>query len=112
MAYAVVPFPEIIELAYEKVKSLQELFTLEEGNNNDRVKAVEREIREVACRLEDVLEQAHLSNDHFLSQSQALVGDFAMEVKEEIIFFTEMVKKIKEELGNASLPEEDDIVVS
>ncbi|KAL0385108.1 UNVERIFIED_CONTAM: hypothetical protein Sradi_2905100 [Sesamum radiatum] len=33
------PYPEIIQLAYEKVESLQELFTLEDGSNNERVKA-------------------------------------------------------------------------
>ncbi|KAL0364560.1 UNVERIFIED_CONTAM: putative late blight resistance proteinR1A-10 [Sesamum angustifolium] len=108
--------PEIIQLTYEKVESLQELFTLEDGSNNQRVKAVEREIREAARRLEDVLESAHLSNHHhFLSQShETLNGDFSIRVKEEIIFFTETVKKIEEQLGNASLPEEeeDDVVVS
>ncbi|KAK4427111.1 ToMV susceptible protein tm-2 [Sesamum alatum] len=102
------PHLEIIELAYEKVKFLQELFTLEDGSNNERVKAVEREIREAACRLEDVLEQAHLSNDHFLSsQSQTLDRDFVVKVKEEIMFFMETVKKIKEQLRNLSLPDED-----
>ncbi|KAL0364561.1 UNVERIFIED_CONTAM: Disease resistance protein RPP13 [Sesamum angustifolium] len=103
------PSPQIIQLAYENVKSLQQVFTLEDGSNNERVKAVEREIREAACRLEDVLEQAHLSNHHFLSHShETLHGDFSMQVKEEIIFFTETVKKIMEQLGNASLPEEED----
>ncbi|KAL0385112.1 UNVERIFIED_CONTAM: Disease resistance protein RGA5 [Sesamum radiatum] len=108
--------PQIIQLVYEIVKSLQEIFTLEDGSNNERVKAVEREIREAACRLEDVLEQAHLSNHQFLSQShETLDADFSMQVSEEISFFTDTVKKIIEQLGNASLPEEeeeDDVVVS
>ncbi|KAK4427110.1 ToMV resistance protein Tm-2(2) [Sesamum alatum] len=103
--------PGIIDLAYENVKSLQELFTLEDGSNNARVKAVEREIREAAYRLEDVLE-SHVST-HFLSQSQTLDGDLALEVKEEISFFTETVKKIKEQLSSLlQQPEEDDAVGS
>ncbi|KAL0385104.1 UNVERIFIED_CONTAM: putative late blight resistance proteinR1A-4 [Sesamum radiatum] len=109
--------PQIIQLACEDVKSLQQVFTLEDGSNNERVKAVEREIRDAACRLEDVLEQAHLSNHYqFLSQPhETLDGDFSVQVKEEIIFFTETVKKIKEQLGNGSLPEEEeeeDVLVS
>ncbi|KAL0385145.1 UNVERIFIED_CONTAM: putative late blight resistance proteinR1A-10 [Sesamum radiatum] len=105
------PVPEIIELAYEKVESLQELFTLEDGSNNERVKAVEREIREAACRLEDALESAHVSNQRFLSKSQTLDGDemnyLAMEVKEEISLFTETVEKIKEQFRNTLVQPEE-----
>ncbi|KAL0421742.1 UNVERIFIED_CONTAM: Disease resistance protein RPP13 [Sesamum latifolium] len=57
-------------------------------------------------------------DQHFLSsQSQSPDGDdinyLAMEVKEEIDFFTETVKKIRGQLSNTSLlAEEDDEVVS
>ncbi|KAK4437333.1 putative late blight resistance proteinR1A-4 [Sesamum alatum] len=96
------PSPEIIQLAYEEIKSLQKLLTSEDGNNN-RVKASEREIREAAGSLEDVLESAHVSYQNFLSQP---------EVKEDIDLFTEKVKKINEQLSNSLLLEEDDDAVS
>ncbi|KAL0421770.1 UNVERIFIED_CONTAM: ToMV resistant protein Tm-2 netted virescent [Sesamum latifolium] len=101
-----------LQLAYEKVESLQELLTLEDGSNNERVKAAEREIRESACRLEDVLESVHVSNQRFLSQSEKvdLVDGMLEEIDgvlEEIDFFSETVKKIKEELSNLSMADED-----
>ncbi|KAK4427077.1 hypothetical protein Salat_1476600 [Sesamum alatum] len=104
--------PEIIELAYQNVKSLQELFTLEYGRNNERVKAVEKEIREASCRLEDVLESAHVSNQHFLSQSETVDGDeisylASMKVEEEINLFTETAEKIKEQFSNTLLQPEE-----
>ncbi|KAK4427075.1 putative late blight resistance proteinR1A-4 [Sesamum alatum] len=101
-----------IELAYENVKSLQELFPLENGRNKERVKAVEKEIREASCRLEDVVESAHVSNQHFLSRSEMSpdgdeMSNLAMEVKEETNFFIGTVKKIKEQLSNTSLQPEE-----
>ncbi|KAL2253913.1 putative late blight resistance protein homolog R1A-4 [Sesamum indicum] len=106
------PCPKTIEFAYEEVKSLQELFTSED-NNSKRVNAWERQIIEAAFRLEDVLESAHVSN-LLLPQSEILHGDeisYSAEVNEEIEFFTETVKKIKDQISNSSLPEKDDAVV-
>ncbi|KAL0385110.1 UNVERIFIED_CONTAM: putative disease resistance RPP13-like protein 2 [Sesamum radiatum] len=55
------PLQELIQVAYNVVKSLQELFTtLEVDRDDEMVKAMNKEIREAACRLEDVLDQAHL----------------------------------------------------
>ncbi|KAL0385163.1 UNVERIFIED_CONTAM: hypothetical protein Sradi_2910600 [Sesamum radiatum] len=110
------PNPEVIQLAYNEVESLEKILCSKESNNK-RVEALERQIREAAFRLEDVLESAHVSDQHFLSQSQTPDGDdisyLAMEVTEEIDFFTETVKKIREQLSNTSLlAEEDDQVVS
>ncbi|KAL0421768.1 UNVERIFIED_CONTAM: hypothetical protein Slati_3199700 [Sesamum latifolium] len=105
------PFQELIQVAYNVVKSLQELFTtLEVDRDNEMVKAMNKEIREAACRLEDVLDQAHQPNHHFLSQSERPDGDLVNEVLEEIDFFTGMVKKIRMELSNYSLPKEDGTV--
>ncbi|KAL0421732.1 UNVERIFIED_CONTAM: hypothetical protein Slati_3196100 [Sesamum latifolium] len=109
------PCPKTIQFAYEEVKSLQELFTSEDNNISKRVNAWERQIIEAAFRLEDVLESAHVSN-LFLPRSETLHGDdemisFWRGVNEEIHFFTETVKKIKDQLSNSSLPEEDDAVV-
>ncbi|KAL0364506.1 UNVERIFIED_CONTAM: Disease resistance protein RPP13 [Sesamum angustifolium] len=127
--------PETINSADDEVKFLLKILASEDGNNqvnslrnflqrhslgveisnNERVKAVEREIGEAACRLEDVLESAHVSH-HFLKQSdQTLDGDQHLPsevVKEEINFFIEKVEKIKAVLSNTSLPEEDDATYS
>ncbi|KAK4427042.1 putative late blight resistance proteinR1A-10 [Sesamum alatum] len=134
-------FPETIKSAYEEVQSLQKILTLEDSNskevnslqeflqrnsqglesiNRERVKAAGREIREAACRLEDVLESAHVSN-HFLKQSETLYGDdeistlsqdmAAKDVKEEISFFIQTVEKIKEQLSSSLPPEKDDAAV-
>ncbi|KAK4402433.1 Disease resistance RPP8-like protein 3 [Sesamum angolense] len=107
------PSQELIQVAYNVVKSLQELFTtLEEDRDNEMVKAMNKEIREAACRLEDVLDQAHQPNHLFLSQSETLDGDLVNEVLEEIDFFTGMVKKIRMQLSNYSLPKEDGTDIS
>ncbi|KAL0285796.1 UNVERIFIED_CONTAM: putative late blight resistance proteinR1A-10 [Sesamum calycinum] len=122
--------PETINSAYDEVKLLLKILTSEDGNNqvnslrnflqrhslgveisnNERVKAVETEIGEAACRLEDVLESAHVSH-HFLEQSETLDGDQHLPskvVKEEIDFFIEKVEKIKEQVRNStSLPPEE-----
>ncbi|KAL0385205.1 UNVERIFIED_CONTAM: putative disease resistance RPP13-like protein 2 [Sesamum radiatum] len=106
----------IIQFAYKDVKSLQELLTtLEVDINSKRLKAMESEIREAAFRLEDVLESSalHLSSSrHDLSQSEVPDGVLlANKVKEEIDFFTESVKKIKEEHYDDKvdqLPSEED----
>ncbi|KAL0364518.1 UNVERIFIED_CONTAM: Disease resistance protein RPP13 [Sesamum angustifolium] len=57
---------EIMRLAYEEViKFLHQLFTWEDGNNVRVTAAMEREIREAAWRLEDVLESLQVSNQHW-----------------------------------------------
>ncbi|XP_020551702.1 putative late blight resistance protein homolog R1B-17 [Sesamum indicum] len=112
------PYPQILQLAYDEVESFETIFCSKESNSK-RTEALERQIREAAFRLEDVLESAHVSDQHFLSQSQTPDGVdisyLAMKVKEEIDFFTETVKKITEQLSNPSaslLAEEDDELVS
>ncbi|KAL0364476.1 UNVERIFIED_CONTAM: hypothetical protein Sangu_0545200 [Sesamum angustifolium] len=98
--------PEIIQLAYQDVKSLQQIFRALEVDINSKVlKAMESEIREAAFRLEDVLESSsssalHLSSSpHDLSQSEIPDGGvfLADKVREEIEFFTGSVKKTLEE---------------
>ncbi|KAK4427044.1 putative disease resistance RPP13-like protein 3 [Sesamum alatum] len=112
------PCPDTIKSAYEVVKSLkyflqEPLFNLA-NSNSERANALERLIREAACRLEDALE-SHVS-DQFLLQFEAQDGDLGKNVKDEIDFFTESVKKIGEEysredpqeVSKSLLPEEDD----
>ncbi|KAL0364538.1 UNVERIFIED_CONTAM: hypothetical protein Sangu_0551400 [Sesamum angustifolium] len=96
------PYPEIIQLAYQKVESLEHLLNnvaAVAARNSEGMKAVDKEIGEAAFRLEDVLESAHVS----LSQSQILSGDemgyLAMEVKKEIDFLTKSMEKIKEQVS-------------
>ncbi|KAL0421730.1 UNVERIFIED_CONTAM: Disease susceptibility protein LOV1 [Sesamum latifolium] len=112
------------ESAYKEVKLLEQflqrpLFT---SGNNERVNALERQIREIVRRLEDVLESYVLNQ--FLSQSETirrgwtsypltLSRGLALEVKEEIDFFVQKVQVIiGAELSNLPLTEEDDAVVS
>ncbi|KAL0412072.1 UNVERIFIED_CONTAM: putative late blight resistance proteinR1B-12 [Sesamum latifolium] len=89
-----------ITSAYEVVKFLQQqlLISWEDGNNNESMKAVEGEIREATCRLEDVLESSSAQPDETLGEV----------VKQEINLFCETVKKINEQLSNTSLPEEQE----
>ncbi|KAL0385204.1 UNVERIFIED_CONTAM: Disease resistance protein RPP13 [Sesamum radiatum] len=83
---------EIIQLAYQDVKSLQQLFrSLEVDADRKRLKAMEREIREATFRLEDVLESSRL-----LLQSENPDG-LANMVIEEIYFFNESVNRSLEE---------------
>ncbi|KAK4419863.1 putative late blight resistance proteinR1A-10 [Sesamum alatum] len=122
------PSRESIELAYEKVKSLliffalgnsssskevkslelPEFFTSEESS--EKVDALETEIREAACRLEDELES------HFLSQTQILDGDgnscLKDHVKKEVNDFTEIVRNVQEQLSSLSQPGKVDAAVS
>ncbi|KAL0300073.1 UNVERIFIED_CONTAM: Disease resistance protein RPP13 [Sesamum calycinum] len=101
--------PEIIRLAYKEVESLHQLFSLEDGNNIRVTATLEREIREAAWRLEDVLESLQVSNQHFLPQSQHLHGAEMSCLEEEINLFTQRGRKIEEQLNNASArPEEDE----
>ncbi|XP_020551496.1 putative late blight resistance protein homolog R1A-10 [Sesamum indicum] len=110
--------------AYKEVKRLEQflrtpLFT---SGNSERVNALERQIREIVCRLEDVLESHVL--DQFLSQSETihtgrtsypstLSPDLALEVKEEIDFFVQKVQVIiGADFSNLLLTEEDDAIVS
>ncbi|KAK4402434.1 putative late blight resistance proteinR1A-10 [Sesamum angolense] len=92
------PYPEIIQLAYNEVESLDLLLSRVGARNSEWLKAVKAEIREAAFRLEDVIESAHVS----LSQSQTLSADemgcLAMEVKKQIDLFTKSMEKIKEQL--------------
>ncbi|KAK4433001.1 putative late blight resistance proteinR1B-16 [Sesamum alatum] len=96
------PAREQIKKLAREVLSLQELLPLK-GSNNKRVNALERQIREAIFRLEDVVESAHLSS----YQLNRLSGK---NVKKEIRFFTQSVKKILEEYRREErlLPEEDD----
>ncbi|XP_020547261.1 putative late blight resistance protein homolog R1A-10 isoform X2 [Sesamum indicum] len=101
--------PGFIQVAYKEVKSLHELFSLEEGDNIRVPAALEREIREAAWRLEDVLESLQVSNQYFLPQSQHLHGAERSYLEEEINLFTQ---KIEEQLNNTSAqPEEDESAV-
>ncbi|KAL0364511.1 UNVERIFIED_CONTAM: hypothetical protein Sangu_0548700 [Sesamum angustifolium] len=104
------PCPKTIQFAYEEVKSLQEVFMSEDNNISKRVNARKRQIIEAAFRLEDVLQSAHVSN-LFLPQSETLHGDEISYLEGVNDFFTETVKKIKDQLSNSSLPEEDNAVV-
>ncbi|KAL0385170.1 UNVERIFIED_CONTAM: Disease resistance protein RPP13 [Sesamum radiatum] len=116
------PFPT--ESAYKELNLLEQflqrpLFT---SGSSERVNALERQIREIVCRLEDVLESYVLNQ--FLSQSETirrgrtsypltLSRVLALDVKEEIDFFVQKVQVIiGAELSNLSLTEEDDAVVS
>ncbi|KAK4427108.1 putative disease resistance RPP13-like protein 2 [Sesamum alatum] len=102
---------EFLQVAYNVVKSLEEIFsTLDVDRDSEMVKAMNKETREAACKLEDVLDQAHLSTDHFLSQSEK--RDLLDGMLEGIDFFTGTVKKIRMQLRNYSLPKEDDATVS
>ncbi|KAK6152278.1 hypothetical protein DH2020_014913 [Rehmannia glutinosa] len=105
---------EIIELAYNKVKSLQEVAIKLDGSSNAMVNAFDGQIREAARELEDALE-SHVSN-HSLSQSKKeSLGDerFSEEViKQEINTFIQRVKKLKkvfhEEIVNWLTIKDDD----
>ncbi|KAI3464106.1 hypothetical protein Pfo_020769 [Paulownia fortunei] len=116
--------PEILEFAYKEVQSLQQVLKRLDSSSSsrsERVNALDGQIREAACELEDVLE-SHVSNQ-FLSQSEESLGydegcsliDLE-EVRQEIKFFSETVKKIEEEyieeLSNPLPEEEDDAVPS
>ncbi|KAL0421743.1 UNVERIFIED_CONTAM: Disease resistance protein RPP13 [Sesamum latifolium] len=99
-------------LAYKEVKSLHQLFSMEDGNNIRVTAALEREMREAAWRLEDVLESLQVSNQYFLPQCQHLHGAEMSCLEEELILFTQRGKKIEEQLNNASMrPEEDENAV-
>ncbi|KAI3464226.1 hypothetical protein Pfo_020889 [Paulownia fortunei] len=85
-------------------------------SSSERVNALDGQIREAVCKLEDVLE-SRVSNQ-FLSQSESHPSSFSLdlqEVKQDIDSFTQTVKKLKEEYIKESsnlLPEEDDGVSS
>ncbi|KAL0385169.1 UNVERIFIED_CONTAM: putative late blight resistance proteinR1A-10 [Sesamum radiatum] len=113
------------ESAYKVVKLLERLLQrpLFTSGNSERVTALERQIRESVCRLEDVLESYVL--DQSLSQSETLNGDqiscplpltpsrdLALKVKEQIDFFVQKVAAISVQFSNLSLTEGDDAVVS
>lgn len=65
------PCPEIIEPAYEELKSLQEVLKRLDGSSKSgsrkKVNALDSQIRDVVSQFEDKLE-SHISNQ-FLSQS-------------------------------------------
>ncbi|KAL2253924.1 putative late blight resistance protein homolog R1A-10 [Sesamum indicum] len=110
------PCPETIKSAYEEVESIRYFlassFSHLGNSNSESANALERQIREAACRLEDALE-SHVS-DQFLSQIETLDVDvMGKKVKDEIDFFTESVRRIGKEysshqVSKSLLPEEDD----
>ncbi|KAK4416856.1 putative late blight resistance proteinR1A-10 [Sesamum alatum] len=108
------PVRVAVQYAFHLVRTLELAFTLEDGNNSEVVKAMKGKIREAAFRLEDVLESAHVSNQHFLSQSQTPDGDdhisyLAMEeVRKETVFFVETAPKIAEPLIT-NLPQQPEV---
>ncbi|KAK4427053.1 Disease resistance protein RPP8 [Sesamum alatum] len=106
------PVRVVVQCAFHLVRTLERLFALEDGSNSEGVKAVNGEIREAAFRLEDALESAHVSNQHFLSQSQTPDGDdisyLAMEVGKETLFFLEAANKIMDQFNNLPQQAEED----
>ncbi|KAL0421741.1 UNVERIFIED_CONTAM: putative late blight resistance proteinR1A-10 [Sesamum latifolium] len=107
------PLRVAVQCAFHVVRTLERLFTAEDNSNSEGVKAVKVEIREAAFRLEDVLESAHVSDQHFLSQSQTPDGDdhmsdLAMEVAKETVFFLETANKILKHVDNLLQQPEDD----
>ncbi|KAI3464224.1 hypothetical protein Pfo_020887 [Paulownia fortunei] len=107
--------PEILEF-----ESLREVLKRLDSSSK-RMNALDGQIRDASCKLEDVLE-SHVLNQ-FLSQSEILGEEshplsFSLdlqEIKQDIDSFTQTVKKLKEEyikeLSNP-LSEEDDAVSS
>ncbi|KAL0364524.1 UNVERIFIED_CONTAM: putative late blight resistance proteinR1A-3 [Sesamum angustifolium] len=107
------PVRVAVQCAFHAVRTLELLFTVEDGSNSEGMKSVKAEIREAAFRFEDVLESAHVSDQHFLSQSQTPDGDdhksdLAMEVGKETVFFLETANKIMEQSNNLPQQPEDD----
>ncbi|KAK4402480.1 putative disease resistance RPP13-like protein 3 [Sesamum angolense] len=105
--------PVAVQCAFHVVQNLELLFTVRDGSNNEGVKSVKAEMREAAFRFEDVLESAHVSDQHFLSKSQTRDGDdhmsdLAMEVGKEAVFFLETADKILEQFDNLLQQPEDD----
>ncbi|KAL0335796.1 UNVERIFIED_CONTAM: putative late blight resistance proteinR1A-10 [Sesamum radiatum] len=105
--------PVTVQYAFHVVRTLERLFTAEDSSKSEGVKAVKVEIREAAFRLEDVLESAHVSDQHFLSKSQTRDGDdhisdLAMEVGKETFFFLETANKILKQFDNLLQQPEDD----
>ncbi|KAI3464105.1 hypothetical protein Pfo_020768 [Paulownia fortunei] len=103
--------PEIIEFAYKEVLSLQQVLKRwdsdgSSSSSSDRVNALEEQIREAVCKLEDVLE-SHVSNQ-FRSQFESL-GDLSQSFR--IDLQGKMKKAYTDELRNL-LSEEDDAVSS
>ncbi|KAL0385164.1 UNVERIFIED_CONTAM: putative late blight resistance proteinR1A-10 [Sesamum radiatum] len=104
------PLRVAVQYAFHAVRTLERVFTAEDNSNSEGVKAVKAEIREAAFRLEDVLESAHVSDQHFLSQSQTSDGDdhmsdLAIKVGNETFFFIETATKILDNL--LQQPEDD-----
>ncbi|KAL8530015.1 hypothetical protein ACS0TY_007187 [Phlomoides rotata] len=115
------PSRETLEFAQNEAKSLQEVLErLDKSRSSSRIQALEGEIREAVCKLEDVIE-FHVS-DQFLSQSEESInGDdqthhplfFSLDLQncsQNIDSFTEAAKEKAEEyikeLGKSPLPEE------
>ncbi|PIN22659.1 Apoptotic ATPase [Handroanthus impetiginosus] len=104
---------EILEFALNEVRSFQEVLqnneeVITKNCDNERVTSLKGQITEAAYKLEDALESHAL--DQYESPANEIFLDFE-EVKEEINYFAETMKKIEkmmmEELSKP-LPEEEE----
>ncbi|KAK6153297.1 hypothetical protein DH2020_012936 [Rehmannia glutinosa] len=91
---------------------LQRLKRYRSSSSREKLNALEGQIREAACKLEDALE-AHLSNQFLLQSDQSHPSSISVdlqEVNQDIDSFTQFVKKLKEEYISElfnPLPEDD-----
>ncbi|XP_057812417.1 putative late blight resistance protein homolog R1A-10 isoform X1 [Salvia miltiorrhiza] len=122
ISFDVTPCPEIIEPAYEELKSLQEILKRLDGSSKSsiRMNALDAQIRDAVSQFEDKLE-SHISNQ-FLSQSdESIDGDEShplvvsidlQDLRLDFCSFVEMAKRMEEEyvdqLINMTEEEEDD----
>ncbi|PIN14425.1 Apoptotic ATPase [Handroanthus impetiginosus] len=108
------PSQEILEFAFMEVRTVQEVLQNNEeliikNCDNESVKSLTGQIREAAYKLEDALES------HASYQYECLANEVYLhfeEVKEEINYFVETMKKIEkmmmEELSRPLLEEEEE----
>ncbi|KAL1563087.1 putative late blight resistance protein R1A-10 [Salvia divinorum] len=123
ITFDVTPCPEIIEPAYEELKSLQEVLKRLDGSSKSgsrkKVNALDAQIRDFISQFEDKLE-SHISNQ-FLSQSiESINGDEShpllvsidlQDLRQDFCSFVEMAKRMEEcvdRLINMTEEEEDD----
>ncbi|PIN04497.1 Apoptotic ATPase [Handroanthus impetiginosus] len=108
------PSREILEFALKEVRSIQKVLQNNEkiiikNDDNERVTSLKGQITEAAYKLEDALESHTL--DQYESPANEVFLDFK-EVKEEINYFAETMKKIEkmmmEELRRPLLEEEEE----
>ncbi|XP_057795502.1 putative late blight resistance protein homolog R1A-10 [Salvia miltiorrhiza] len=115
------PSPEIIESASNELQSLRKtLIRLDRGSKSSsrkKINALDEQIREAVCKLEDLLE-SHLSNQ-ILSQSEEEITEdgiqFSIDLQEsehEILCLVEALKEMEldyiKELDNPEVEEEED----